>query len=132
MTITQKFIKRDINGNRLDTKIHRRTLPLNYFVESLFASEFIFGPNEALKGYDVEQCFGELLYPDMNDEFPENEYWHHPESQLYHNFEDELARHELEEHLYNEGVLDCVCGGVPGGSDNDGIQCVCGSGYETD
>ena len=55
----------DKNGRLLYHKIHTRRIHLNLKVESIFQGEFCFIPNEVMLGSDVEQCFSNFLFPDI-------------------------------------------------------------------
>ena len=60
---SQKFIRRNVHGERIDSKILTRRIPLNFRVESKFHGEFLYDPNPIFNGSDIEQCFGPMLYP---------------------------------------------------------------------
>ena len=60
---SQKYIKRDAQGQRIDTKIYTRPIPLKFQVESHFKGEFLCDPNELFHGSDIERCFNPFLYP---------------------------------------------------------------------
>ena len=60
---SHKYIKRDAQGRRIDSRIYTRQIPLNLRVESHFRGEFICDPNELFHGSDIERCFNPLLYP---------------------------------------------------------------------
>ena len=59
----QKFIRRSLEGNVIESRVTTREIPLNYRVESHFRGEFICEPNFLFQGSDVERCFSSFLYP---------------------------------------------------------------------
>ena len=60
---SQKYIKRDAQGQRIDSKIYTRQIPLNFRVQSHFRGEFLCEPNELFHRSDIERCFSPFLYP---------------------------------------------------------------------
>ena len=60
---SQKYIKRDAQGQRIDSKIYTRQIPLKFWVHSHFIGEFLCDPNELFHGSDIERCFSPFLYP---------------------------------------------------------------------
>ena len=49
----------------LDHKIHTRRIHLNLKVESILQGEFCYIPNEVMLGSDVEHCFPNCLFSDI-------------------------------------------------------------------
>ena len=71
----QKYIRRSVSGNHIESRVTTRQIPLDYRVESLFRGGFVYEPESQglFKGSDVERCFGYDLYPppsppDMSEE----------------------------------------------------------------
>ena len=65
---SQKYIKRDAQGQRIDSKVHTRRIPLNFRVESLFQGEFLCESDAIFHGSDIERCFSPNLYPPTQPE----------------------------------------------------------------
>ena len=61
--VQQKFIRRSIAGEHIESRVTTRKIPLDYKVTSHFRGEFICEPNPLFKGSDIEKCFGQFLYP---------------------------------------------------------------------
>ena len=101
---TQKYIKRNAQGQRIDSKVHTRQIPLNFQVESHFCGEFLCDPNELFYGSEIEMCFSPLLYPPPK-------------------FEDNPPTFEDSQYYDSDDVdWDCSCEGV----DIDGHNhCIC-------
>lgn len=99
---SQKFIKRNQDGQRIDSKVHTRWIPFNIRVESTFEGKFFCDPNSVMFGSDVEQCFSYTLYLDR--------------------FPDEPLDSD-------EDPFDCPCGGVDLG-DGCGLVCICLQGWD--
>ena len=59
----QKFIRRSIAGEHIESRVTTREIPLDYKVESHFRGEFLCEPNPLFKGSDIERCFSQFLYP---------------------------------------------------------------------
>ena len=82
---SQKFIRRTVQGEKVDSKIITRKIPLSFRVESKFRCEFMYNPNLIFHGSDIEQCFGPMLYPPSTFEGPPYlEY-----SQYYYDLDDD-------------------------------------------
>ena len=60
---SQKYIKRDAQGQRIDSNIYTRQIPLNFRVQSHFRGEFLCDLNELFHGSKIERCFSPFLYP---------------------------------------------------------------------
>ena len=60
---SQKYIKRDAQGQRIDSKVYTRQIPLNFRLQSFFQGEFLCESNEIFHGSDIERCFSPFLYP---------------------------------------------------------------------
>ena len=58
----QKFIKRTIEGEHIESRVTTREIPLDFKVESHFKEEFICEPNLLFHGSDIEQCFSPFLF----------------------------------------------------------------------
>ena len=59
----QKYIKRDAQGQRIDSKVYTRQIPLNFRVQSHFRGEFLCELNELFHRSDIEICLSPFLYP---------------------------------------------------------------------
>ena len=58
---SQKYIKRDAQGQRIDSKVYTRQIPLNFRVQSFFQGEFLCEANETFHGFNIERCFSPFL-----------------------------------------------------------------------
>ena len=77
---SQKYIKRDAQGQMIDSKIYTRHISLNFQVQSYFRGEFLCESNELFHRFDIERCFSPFLYPpaEFEDDPPNFE-----DSQVY-------------------------------------------------
>ena len=91
---SQKYIKKDAQGQRIDSKIYTRQIPLNFRVQSYFRGEFLCESNELFHRFDIERCFSPFLYPpaEFEDDPPNFE-----DSQVYDS---------------DDVDWDCPCGGM--------------------
>ena len=70
---SQTYIKRDAQGQIIDSKVYTKQIPLNFRVESLFQGEYLCESNEIFHGSDIERCFSPELYPPIQfEEDPPN------------------------------------------------------------
>ena len=58
---SQKYIKKDAQGQRIDSKVYTSQIPLNFRVQSFFQG--LCEANEIFHGSDIERCFSPFLYP---------------------------------------------------------------------
>ena len=101
---SQKYIKRDAQGQRNDSKVYTRQIPLNFRVQSFFQGEFLCEANEIFHGSDIERCFSPFLYPPA--QFEDDP----PNIDDFQDYDSDIAG------------WDCPCGGV----DFDGREvCIC-------
>ena len=63
MYVQQKFIRRNLEGDHIESRVTIRDIPLDFKVKSHFRGEFACEPLEALNGSDVQGCFSPWLYP---------------------------------------------------------------------
>ena len=77
---SQKYINKDAQSQRIDSKIYTRQIPLNFRVQPYFRGEFLCESNELFHGSDIERCFSPFLYPpvEFEDDLPNFE-----DSQVY-------------------------------------------------
>ena len=63
MYVQQKVIRRNLEGDHIESRVTIRDIPLDFKVKSHFRGEFDCEPLEALHGSDVQGCFSPWLYP---------------------------------------------------------------------
>ena len=102
---SQKYIKLDAQGHRIDSNVYTKRIPSKFRVESLFQGEFLCKSNAIFHGSDIERCFSPDSYPLIQlEEDPSN----------FDAFKD-----------YDSDIpgFDCPCGGLDLGNRHE--VCIC-------
>ena len=88
MYVQQKVIRKNVEGDHIESRVTIRDIPLDFKVESKFRGEFICEPLEIFQGSDVQCCFSPWLYSlPSDDEIPNSPV---QDAQGYNSLDDDI------------------------------------------